>query len=260
MSEILIVEDHPATYRSLTRYLRRTGYQVYHRGNGQEALEFVQTRTFNLELIILDVMLPGLNGLEVVKRIRRRGVEVPVLMLTSLGDTDHIVQALQAGADDYLSKPFALAELHARIRSLLRRPQHYERRKLVKGNFEIDIERREFSLNGEKVLLRRKEFDMLHLFLTYPSQTLSRDFIIMNVWGGDKLPSQNSVDVHVRRLRTKIGDENHQLLETVHGFGYRLNVGHWESQYYLCSASLAIGDIDCPLELFLHDRLHNSQS
>lgn len=224
MEEILIVEDQIETYELLIKYLTRAGYRVYHRDNGKEALVYIKQRSFKTSLIILDVMLPGMKGTELLMEIRKLDLEIPVLMLTSVGDTESIVESLQRGADDYLVKPFSLPELHARIKALLRRPGFYKENIIKIGEFELNVDSKQAKYKEKILKLRRKEYDLLQFFLTYPNQTLSRDQILMNVWDMDTIPNPNSVDVHVRKLRVKLMDEGKDLLETIHSFGYRLNV------------------------------------
>ncbi len=223
MTEILIVEDHKETYETLIKYLSKCGYRVFHRENGNQALEFIRARPFKINLILLDIILPGKNGLKILEKLRKNQIQIPILMLTTIGDSDNIKTALDQGADDYVTKPFALTELHARIKALLRRPNFFENNEVKKGPFYIHIDRRIAKYQNKNIDLSRKEFDLLTFMLNNSNQTLSRDYILTNVWDLNNPPSTNTVDVHIKKLRNKI-DKSKQFIQTIHGFGYRMQI------------------------------------
>jgi len=220
------VDDERAVRDSLRRALELEGYRVELAEDGEQAL-----RRLDLEpapdAVILDVLMPGADGLEVCRRLRGAGNEVPVLMLTARAEIDSRVAGLDAGADDYLPKPFALAELLARLRALLRRlggegdARSTDTLRFV--DLELDPGTREVRRGGERIDLTRTEFSLLELFLRNPRQVLTRSIIFERVWGYDFGPSSNSLDVYIGYLRrkTETGGRN-RLIHTVRGVGYAL--------------------------------------
>jgi len=220
------VDDERAVRDSLRRALELEGYRVELAEDGEQAL-----RRLDLEpapdAVILDVLMPGADGLEVCRRLRGDGNEVPVLMLTARAEIDSRVAGLDAGADDYLPKPFALAELLARLRALLRRlggegdARSTDTLRFV--DLELDPGTREVRRGGERIDLTRTEFSLLELFLRNPRQVLTRSIIFERVWGYDFGPSSNSLDVYIGYLRrkTETGGRN-RLIHTVRGVGYAL--------------------------------------
>jgi two-component system response regulator MprA len=224
--DILVVDDERAVRDSLRRALELEGYRVELAEDGEQAL-----RRLDLEpgpdAVILDVLMPGADGLEVCRRLRGAGNEVPVLMLTARAEVDSRVAGLDAGADDYLSKPFALAELLARLRALLRRlggdDEHEPTDALRFGDLELDPGTREVKRAGRPIDLTRTEFSLLELFLRNPRQVLTRSIIFERVWGYDFGPSSNSLDVYIGYLRrkTETGGRS-RLIHTVRGVGYAL--------------------------------------
>jgi len=221
---ILVVEDDPRVADFLVRGLRAEGYAVQLARSGTEGLALA--RDTAPALLLLDVMLPGLNGLELCQTLRAEGHHVPMMMLTALGDTEDKVKGLRLGADDYLTKPFAFDELLARIEALLRRGREQRRpaTTLQVGDLVLDRERMQASRAGQPIVLTAKELAFLELLMSAPGRVHSRERILSNVWGTNEDPLTNIVDVYVRRLRTKI-DEGHPLalLQTVRGLGYRLD-------------------------------------
>jgi two-component system response regulator MprA len=211
---------------SLRRALELEGYRVELAEDGEQAL-----RRLDLEpqpdAVILDVLMPGADGLEVCRRLRGAGNEVPVLMLTARAEVDSRVAGLDAGADDYLPKPFALAELLARLRALLRRlggdEEPASADALRFGDLELDPGTREVKRGGEHIELTRTEFSLLELFLRNPRQVLTRSIIFERVWGYDFGPSSNSLDVYIGYLRRKTENGGRtRLIHTVRGVGYAL--------------------------------------
>jgi two-component system response regulator MprA len=222
---VLIVEDEKHLAAGLKFNLEAEGYRVDLAEDGEQAL-----RRLDLEpapdAVILDVLMPGADGLEVCRRLRAAGNGVPILMLTARAEIDSRVAGLDAGADDYLPKPFALAELLARLRALLRRlggDEPGSRDTLRFGDLELDPGTREVRRDGDRIDLTRTEFSLLELFLRNPRQVLTRSIIFERVWGYDFGPSSNSLDVYIGYLRrkTEIGGRG-RLIHTVRGVGYAL--------------------------------------
>ncbi|HLM84658.1 MAG TPA: response regulator transcription factor [Solirubrobacteraceae bacterium] len=222
-ARILVVDDEPAVQNALLRALTLEHYDVAQASDGHEALERVGARAY--EAIILDIAMPRMNGLEVCTRLREGGDRTPVLMLTARGEVDDRVAGLDAGADDYLVKPFALRELLARVRALLRRAGEEDDKQetLAFEDLRLDLRAHE-AWRGERMLtLTRTEFLLLELFLRHPRQVLTRSVIFESVWGYDFGSSSNSLGVYMGYLRrkTEVADEP-RLLHTVRGVGYVL--------------------------------------
>ncbi|MGJ3703040.1 response regulator transcription factor [Variovorax sp. AFSI2.2] len=221
---ILVVEDDARVADFLLRGLSAEGYRVQLARTGPEGLELA--RSNELSVLLLDLMLPGLSGLELCQTLRAEGNHVPVLMLTALSNTEDKVSGLRLGADDYLTKPFAFEELLARIEALLRRGREQRPRAttLQVADLVLDRERMEVTRAGKLVPLTAKELAFLELLMAAPGRVYSRERILSNVWGTNEDPLTNIVDVYVRRLRAKI-DDGHPvaLLKTVRGLGYRLD-------------------------------------
>jgi two-component system response regulator MprA len=222
--DILVVDDERAVRDSLKRALELEGYEVELAADGEEALRRLGDEPLP-DAIILDVLMPGADGLEVCRRLRRDGKELPVLMLTARAEVDSRVAGLDAGADDYLPKPFALAELLARLRALLRRSGNgFGSTDVLRfADLELDPGTREVRRAGEPIELTRTEFSLLELFLRNPRQVLTRSVIFERVWGYDFGPSSNSLDVYIGYLRrkTEAGGRS-RLIHTVRGVGYAL--------------------------------------
>ncbi|MFY9578945.1 MAG: response regulator transcription factor [Gaiellaceae bacterium] len=219
---ILVVDDERAVRDSLRRALELEGYEIELAGDGREALYRLDSET-QPDAIILDVLMPGLDGLEVCKRIRATGNAVPVLMLTARDAIENRVEGLDAGADDYVTKPFALEELLARVRALIRRSTEGTDEKLRFADLELDPGTREVRRAGEPIELTRTEFSLLELFMRNPRQVLTRSIIFERVWGYDFGFASNSLDVYIGYLRrkTEVGDRP-RLIHTVRGVGYAL--------------------------------------
>jgi two-component system response regulator MprA len=220
--KILVVDDERAVRDSLRRALELEGYQIELAGDGREALYRLDTDS-QPDAVILDVLMPGLDGLEVCRRIRATGNSVPVLMLTARDAVENRVEGLDAGADDYVTKPFALEELLARVRALIRRTTNGEDEKLRFADLELDPGTREVTRGGEPIELTRTEFSLLELFLRNPRQVLTRSIIFERVWGYDFGFASNSLDVYIGYLRrkTEVGGRP-RLIHTVRGVGYAL--------------------------------------
>jgi two-component system, OmpR family, response regulator MprA len=221
-AQILVVDDEAAVRDSLRRALVLEGYDVELAGDGAEALDRL-AGTLVPDAIILDVLMPNVDGLETARRLRSTGDRTPILMLTARDEVDARVAGLDAGADDYLVKPFALAELLARVRALLRRTSNGSGEVLRFADIELDPSTREVRRGGEPIELTRTEFSLLELFLLNPRQVLTRSLIFERVWGYDFGLSSNSLDVYIGYLRrkTEAGDKP-RLIQTVRGVGYAL--------------------------------------
>jgi two-component system, OmpR family, response regulator MprA len=220
--KVLVVDDERAVRDSLRRALELQGYEVDLANDGSEALARLETNG-QPDAVVLDILMPGIDGLEVCRRIRQQGNEVPVLMLTARDAVGDRVAGLDAGADDYLVKPFALDELLARIRALLRRASPSGDGVLRFADIELDPGTREVRRGGEKIDLTRTEFNLLELFLVNPRQVLTRSIIFERVWGYDFGFASNSLDVYIGYLRrkTETGGKP-RLIHTVRGVGYAL--------------------------------------
>jgi two-component system response regulator MprA len=220
--KILVVDDERAVRESLRRALELEGYEIELAGDGNEALYRLEGGA-EPDALILDVLMPGLDGLEVCKALRRSGSRLPVLMLTARDEVENRVAGLDAGADDYVTKPFALEELLARLRALLRRTGGGSEEVLRFADIELDPTTREVSRDGAAIDLTRTEFSLLELFMLNPRQVLTRSIIFERVWGYDFGFSSNSLDVYIGYLRrkTEAGDKP-RLIQTVRGVGYAL--------------------------------------
>jgi two-component system response regulator MprA len=219
---ILIVDDDAAVRESLRRALRLEGYEVDLAGDGAEALEWLQDGG-EADALVLDVSMPRLDGLELSRRLRGDGNRVPILMLTARDEVSERVAGLDAGADDYVVKPFALEELLARLRALLRRLGADEGAALHFGDLFLDPVTREVRRGDTRIELTRTEFSLLELFLTNPRQVLTRSVIFERVWGYDFGFGSNSLDVYIGYLRRKTEEGGKpRLIHTVRGVGYAL--------------------------------------
>ncbi|HJS19028.1 MAG TPA: response regulator transcription factor [Anaerolineales bacterium] len=229
---ILVVEDEPALRDTLSYNLQKDGFSVESVGDGRAALD--SARNIKPDLIILDLMLPEIDGFEVC-RILRREMTTPILMLTARDDEIDRVVGLEVGADDYLTKPFSMRELVARVKAQLRRSRllreeldkvaeaQARQEKLAFGNLTINLTRREVTLNEQPLQLKPQEYELLLFFAEHKGQMLSREFILERVWGWDFIGDSRTVDVHVRWLRQKIEEDasEPQRIVTVRGGGYR---------------------------------------
>jgi two-component system response regulator MprA len=219
---VLVVDDEPAVREVLERILRVEGFEVALAGDGREAVR--SQAVAPADAVLLDVLMPGLDGLEVCRRMRDTGDHTPVLMLTAAEGVGDRVAGLEAGADDYLPKPFALEELLARLRALLRRSSWEEQHQTLRfGDLELDPIAHEVRRGDRLIELTRTEFLLLEMFLHHPRQVLTREQIFDSVWGYDFGPGSNSLEVYIGYLRRKTeAAEEPRLLYTVRGVGYVL--------------------------------------
>jgi two-component system, OmpR family, alkaline phosphatase synthesis response regulator PhoP len=219
---ILLVEDDPGLRLTLTHRLASEGYGVETAGDGEEALARAVGGAF--DLLILDVMLPRKNGFDVLRDLRQRGIGTPVLMLTARGQVTDRVVGLKLGADDYLTKPFEMAELLARVEARLRARPAGDAHPIYRfGTVEVDLRRAEIRRDGAPVALSAKEFQLLRYFVAHRGATLSRNELLDEVWGYDAMPTTRTVDVHVAWLRRKLepNPRHPQFILTLHGLGYK---------------------------------------
>jgi two-component system, OmpR family, alkaline phosphatase synthesis response regulator PhoP len=223
---ILLVEDESGLVLTLTDRLTSEGYIVTHAGDGEKGEKLASEGHF--DIILLDVMLPKKNGFDIIRDLRKRGITTPVLMLTARGQLNEKVVGLKLGADDYLTKPFEMLELLARIESLLRRPAPIivpvlELASFSFGSFKIDFTRMEIRRKGKLIELSAREFHLLRYLIEHRGSVLSRETILNDVWGYDAMPTTRTIDTHITWLRQKI-EENPKFpkyILTVHGFGYK---------------------------------------
>jgi DNA-binding response OmpR family regulator len=224
---VLVVDDEPIVVEVVGRYLRRDGFAVTTAATGDEAMTAAADRANPPHVIVLDVMLPGLDGLEVCRRLRREHVTVPIILLTARGEEADRISGLGIGADDYVVKPFSPGELVARVKAQLRRvrldTQPPEDGRLRGGEIELDPTNRGLKVRGQPVTLTAKEFDLLHYLMAHPGEVLSRDDLLDAVWDRNFVGGPATVTVHIRRLREKIerdpGRPSH--LKAVWGTGYK---------------------------------------
>jgi two-component system response regulator MprA len=221
LPRVLAVDDDPKMLSLMRRGLSYAGYAVSVASDGEEALRLA--RDAPPSLVVLDVMLPGLDGLEVCRRMRAADRELPILMLTARERVPDRIAGLDAGADDYLVKPFAFDELLARIRALLRRARPDSDEVLRFADLTLNATTREVERGGRPLDLTAKEYELLEFLIRHPRQVLGREVIFQRVWGSDFLGDSNLIDVHVMRLRNKLeGGARSRLIHTIRGAGYSL--------------------------------------
>jgi DNA-binding response OmpR family regulator len=225
MNKILIVEDEPNMRLGLKDNLEFEGYEVVSADDGESGLK--QILEGNFSLVLLDVMLPKMSGYDICKEVRKRGISIPIILLTAKGEEIDKVLGLELGADDYITKPFSLRELLARIKAVLRRGENKEKLKsdFVKiGRIEVNFSSYNAFENGVSVQMSHKEFEILNFLWEKRNSTVSRDDLLTNIWGYDENPTTRTVDNFILKLRQKIEeDPNHsKIILTVHGIGYKL--------------------------------------
>ncbi|WP_215523532.1 response regulator transcription factor [Varibaculum prostatecancerukia] len=220
MTTVLLVEDDPAISEPLARALGREGYEVRAHGTGRGALGEI----IGADLVILDLGLPDMDGLDVAREIRSQGSSVPILVLTARTDEVDMVVGLDAGADDYVTKPFRLAELLARVRALLRRAgSDFQDDTLEAQDIKIDVSAHRAFQNGRELQLTAKEFDLLRILIKEAGNVVPRQVIMQEVWGSDPAGSTKTLDMHISWLRRKLGDDAAYpyYISTVRGMGFR---------------------------------------
>ena len=221
--KVLVVDDDTRILQILRLYLQKDGYEVSTCERGDDAIDLALDP--ELSLIILDVMLPGMDGWEVLENVRRTST-VPVIMLTAKGDITDRVQGLDCGADDYIVKPFEPKELLARVKAVLRRSSAApeEVRTVVIGELSVSLDNYTVMLSGRKLEMPPKEIELLHFLAVHPNRVYTREQILSNVWGFGFYGDSRTVDVHIKRLRDRLGENPDWDIETIWGVGYRLNI------------------------------------
>ena len=220
--KILLVEDEQKLAEALVKGLGLEGYTVDTIPDGKKALTRISLHRADYDLIILDLMLPSMDGHEICRQVREMNITIPILVLTARAETDSKVKLLLSGADDYLVKPFSFAELNARIKALLRRPAESLPETLKIGDLELNPAERRALREGKEIPLTLKEFGLLEYFMRHPNQVVNREDLLNHLWDFNYVGFSNVVDVHVKNLRRKLGEDAGRLLETVRGIGYRL--------------------------------------
>lgn len=223
-SSVLVVEDHPHVAKSICRGLTSEGYTVRIAASGDEGRALVSQEAY--DLVVLDLMLPGASGIDVLSEMRSRAVQTPVLVLTARAGLDDRLRGFEAGADDYLGKPFALPELLARVRALLNRSRTSSRRTLRVADLEVDLISRRASRSGQAIDLAPKEFELLAYLMNHAGTVVTREMLGQHVWNAlaRGTPLHNVIDVHIGRLRRKIdSDFSPRLLHTLRGLGFMIS-------------------------------------
>ena len=222
IAKILVVEDDENILNLLSAYLESAGHDVVAHQDGQMGCKAALTDTF--DICIFDVMLPHMSGIEIVEAMREQGSETPVLFLTALGTETNVLQGFDAGADDYVIKPFSPRVLNVRIQAILRRSQMATESRtevLEVGPFKLDVEQPTCDVSGQSITLTPYEHKILRRLLEQPRRILSRGQLIALIYGNDVAVGPKAIDVHVHNIRAKLGDDIGDMIETVRGFGYR---------------------------------------
>ncbi|HHT06027.1 MAG TPA: response regulator transcription factor [Hydrogenispora sp.] len=226
---VLIIEDEPNIIELVAYNLEKEGWLVSKAQTGEEGWEKIQAE--HPDIILLDLMLPGIDGMEICRRTRQNKLtrDIPIIILTAKAEEADRVLGLESGADDYVTKPFSPRELIARIRAVLRRADKNfleveEKETMILGPIKMDLRQHKVLVHEKEIELTPKEFDLLHLLMSHPGRAFSREYLLENLWGYEFFGDTRTVDVHVRRLRQKIEDNPAQpyWLETVRGVGYRI--------------------------------------
>ncbi|WP_321474337.1 response regulator transcription factor [uncultured Paludibaculum sp.] len=220
MSKVLVVDDDPHIRELVRVFLEPEGLDVYEASDGCEAL--VRLETVKADMVILDIMMPNMDGWELCRRLRLAG-DFPLLIITAKGETSHKIKGFQLGTDDYLVKPFEPVELVARVRALLKRYRVSSSQTVAIGDLSMDRKTHEVSVTGQPLSLPLKEFELLFELASYAGKTLSRSKLIEDIWGYDFEGNERTLDVHINRLRERFPEERHSFrIRTIRGLGYRL--------------------------------------
>ena len=221
--KILLVEDEQKLAEALKRGLELDGYTVDIVSDGKKALTRISLHRKDYDIVILDLMLPSMDGYQICREMRAQDITVPILILTARAETDTKVNLLLSGADDYLVKPFSFAELSARLQALLRRPSESLPEVIQVADIELDLGTRAVSRDGRALPLTLKEFGLLEYFMRHPGMVVNREDLLSHLWDFNYVGFSNLVDVHIKNLRRKLGGtDDDGILETVRGIGYRL--------------------------------------
>ena len=225
MKKILVVEDDAALLAGLSESLKQQHYEIETAGNGEDGVK--KGRKRDIDLIILDLMLPKMNGEEVCRSLRGEGINTPILILTSKKEEANKVLGLELGADDYVTKPFSLLELHARIKAILRRGTGNIQKinEFLFGNVRVDFKKHEAIKKGKKVRLMEREFNLLKFMIEHRGEVITRDTLLDKVWGYDSFPTTRTVDNYILSIRHKLEDNpsRPKFILTVHTSGYKFN-------------------------------------
>lgn len=215
---VMVVEDDATIARFIELELNHAGYDVVKATDGRQAIDLAKAQP--PDLLVLDLMLPEVDGLEVAKGLRESGATYPILMLTARSETHDVVMGFDAGADDYLRKPFEIPELLSRVRALLKRSDQRTGTIQRASGVEIDVQSRRAVANGDQIELTAKEFDLLNYLVSNAGRVISRDEILESVWGGQRSTDSNVIEVFICHLRNKIGDRDNSIIQTIRGVGY----------------------------------------
>ena len=219
--KVLVVEDEKQIADFVKKGLAEQGFLVEHCAHGDEAMERMLTQAY--DAVVLDIMLPGRDGLSILKQFRKKGHTTPVILLTARSELDERVEGLNTGADDYLTKPFYVEELVARLHAVTRRSSDEQMSLLQAGDLTVNLITREVRVSGKPVRLTAREFSLLEYMVRNPGRVFTRTQMLEHVWGYDFDPNTNLVDVHIQRLRKKLSpDKETSLIETIRGVGYRV--------------------------------------
>ncbi|MBE7042332.1 MAG: response regulator transcription factor [Ruminococcaceae bacterium] len=223
--KILVVDDDQNINELIRMYLAKEGYEVIQAFDGEQGLELFQSKAPSL--VVLDLMLPKIDGLAVCREIRKIS-DIPVIMLTAKGETFDKVLGLELGADDYMVKPFETKELIARIKAVLRRSGNHEKQgdkmEIVYPGLSVNLTNYELKVNGVSLEVPPKELEVLYFLCSHPNQVFTRDQLLNQVWGYDYFGADRTVDVHIKRIREKLGESSYWQLKTVYGVGYKFEV------------------------------------
>jgi DNA-binding response OmpR family regulator len=223
--KILVIEDDELLAKALKTTLEKEGFAVDYVTDGEVGQRRLEVHHENYDLVVLDLILPNRLGFDICKSLREKGITIPILVLTGKSTTDDKVFLLNCGADDYLTKPFSTEELLARVRAILRRPKQVSQNEVQLGDITLNLSTRRIYRSGKEIFLTLKEFGILEYLMRHPNQAVTRDEILDHVWDFNFASFSNIVDVHINKLRKKIGNgEGGIQLETIRGVGYRFKV------------------------------------
>lgn len=220
---VLLIEDEQEIVDFLKPGLERAGFSVDAAADGERGSFLARTSSY--DLLVIDLMLPKKSGDEVCRELRAQGLTAPILVLSAIADTRNKAELLNAGADDYLTKPFSFEELLARLRALLRRPRHLQGERLRAGDLTLDVAKHTVKRGGKAIHLTPKEFALLEYLMRSQGAVVSRNMILEHVWDMNADPFSNTIEAHILSLRKKIGDDQpSKIIQTVHGIGYRIDI------------------------------------
>jgi two-component system alkaline phosphatase synthesis response regulator PhoP len=226
MAHILVIEDEPSVAIALRDSLESDGHSVHLATDGSAGFQYASAPTESFDLILLDLMLPKMSGLEICQRLRANAIETPIIMLTARGAASDAAFGLKLGADDYIPKPFDVGELLARVAAVLRRakPHHNEKRMVTIGDVQLDLRRLKATRNGEPLDVSPREFEILQLLIAHTGENVTREQLLHHIWGEHASTYTRTIDAHITRLRHKIENDpaNPQYIITAHRVGYRL--------------------------------------